>query len=155
EPHLLEMARDVVDRQTQQLTRLVDDLMDVSRITRGKINLCRDTIEVAAVVKRAVETARPLMEEHQHDFIVSLPTEPIFLNGDLIRLGQALANVLNNAAKYTEKGGRVSLSAERNDSQVVVCVRDTGIGIPPEILPHIFDLFTQADRALDRSQGGL
>jgi PAS domain S-box-containing protein len=155
EPHLLEMARDVMDRQTQQLTRLVDDLMDVSRITRGKINLCRDRIELAAVVKRAVETARPLMEEHQHDFIVNLPTEPIFLNGDLIRLAQALANVLNNAAKYTEKGGRVSLSAERNDNQVVICVRDTGIGIPPEILPHIFDLFTQADRALDRSQGGL
>jgi len=167
EPHLLEMAREVMGRQTQQLTRLVDDLMDVSRITRGKINLRRETIELAAIVKRAVETARPLMEEHQHEFTVSLPTESIFLNGDLMRLAQALANVLNNAAKYTEKGGRVSLSAETRktsevsetsevfNQEVVICVRDTGIGIAPEILPRIFDLFTQADRALDRSQGGL
>jgi PAS domain S-box-containing protein len=152
---LVDMAHDVVDRQTQQLTRLVDDLLDVSRITRGKINLHRETIELSAVVKRAVEIARPLMDEQRHEFTVALPSEPIFLNGDMVRLAQALANVLNNAGKYTEKGGRVQLLAEHADSTAFIRVCDTGIGISAEVLPHIFDLFTQADRSLDRSQGGL
>jgi PAS domain S-box-containing protein len=155
EPGLLDMAREVMDRQTQLLSRLVDDLMDVSRITRGKINLNRETIELAMVVKRAVETARPLIEEHGHEFSATLPREPIFLRGDVVRLAQALANILNNAAKYTEKGGRISLSVEKTDGEVAIHVRDTGIGISAEMLPHIFDLFTQADRSLDRSQGGL
>jgi two-component system CheB/CheR fusion protein len=171
EPALREMARDVLDRQTSLLARLVDDLMDVSRITRGKINLNRETIELATVVKRAIETARPLIEEQEHQLSVSLPPEPIYLSGDLVRLAQALANILNNAAKYTEKHGRIFLSAEvatapspcplprgergRGEGEVAIWVRDTGIGIAPEMLPRIFDLFTQADRSLDRSQGGL
>jgi PAS domain S-box-containing protein len=152
---LVDMAHDVMDRQTHQLTRLVDDLLDVSRITRGKINLHRETIDLASVVKRAVETARPLFEEQRHEFTVSLPPEPIFLQGDMVRLAQALANVLNNAGKYTEKGGRVMLSAERANHSAIIRVLDTGIGISAEILPHIFDLFTQAERSLDRAQGGL
>jgi PAS domain S-box-containing protein len=152
---LVDMAHDVVDRQTQQLTRLVDDLLDVSRITRGKINLHRETIELAAVVKRAVEIAQPLIEDQRHEFTLSIPSEPIFLNGDLVRLAQALANVLNNAGKYTEKGGWVMLSAERADNVAIIRVRDNGIGISPDVLPHIFDLFTQAERSLDRAQGGL
>ncbi len=152
---LMRMAQEVMDRQTQQLARLVDDLLDVSRITRGKINLHRETIELSAVVKRSVETARPLIEEQRHEFTVYLPSEPIFIQGDLVRLAQALANVLNNAGKYTEKGGRVQLLAECTDNTAVIRVRDTGIGISAEVLPHIFDLFTQAERSLDRSQGGL
>src|SRR5260370_22079 len=152
---LVIMAQEVMDRQTQQLTRLVEDLLDVSRITRGKINLHRETIELAAVVKRAVETARPLMEEQRHDFTVYLPPEPILIHGDLIRLAQALANVLNNAGKYTETGGQVEVWAERRDGTAIIRVRDTGIGISAEVLPRSFDLFTQAERSLDRSQGGL
>lgn len=152
---LIKMAQEVMDRQTQQLTRLVEDLLDVSRITRGKINLHRETIELAAVVKRASETARPLMEEQRHDFTVHLPPDPILIHGDLVRLAQALANVLNNAGKYTEKGGQVQVLAERADGTAIIRVRDTGIGISAEVLPRIFDLFTQAERSLDRSQGGL
>jgi signal transduction histidine kinase/integral membrane sensor domain MASE1/ActR/RegA family two-component response regulator len=152
---LQQMAEEVLDRQTQQLTRLVDDLLDVSRITRGKIQLHPETIELATVVKRAVEIARPLIETQEHQFTVSLPPEPVCLRGDLVRLAQALANILNNAAKYTPKHGHISLVAERHDAEIIIRVRDDGIGIAPEFLPRIFDLFAQADRSLDRAQGGL
>lgn len=152
---LHQMAEEVMDRQTQQLSRLVDDLLDVSRITRGKIQLHLETIELATVVKRAVEIARPLIETQEHQFTVSLPPAPVFLRGDLVRLAQALANILNNAAKYTPKHGHISLAAERADAEIIIRVRDDGIGIAPEFLPHIFDFFAQADRSLDRAQGGL
>jgi PAS domain S-box-containing protein len=148
-------ARDVIDRQVGHLTRLVDDLLDVSRITRGKVQLLRQPLELAAAVARAVETSRPLIDGRGHQLIVSLPPEPVSLDGDLTRLAQVLANLLNNAAKYTPEGGRIELTVERNGQEAVLRVRDSGMGIPAEMLPKVFDLFTQGERALDRAQGGL
>jgi signal transduction histidine kinase len=154
-------AWDMVERQTEQLSRLVDDLLDVSRITRGKITLQRAPVEVAEVVRRAVETSRPLIEARRHTLQVQLPPRPLWVEGDLTRLAQVVLNLLNNAAKYTDEGGQLSVAveapAEGNGwpAEVVIRVRDTGMGIRPEMLPRVFDLFTQADRTLDRAQGGL
>ncbi len=152
---VLRQAWDMVERQVEQLSRLVDDLLDVSRITRGKIALRQEPVEVPAVVTRAVETSRPLIEARRHQLDVSLPEEPLWVRGDATRLAQVLLNLLNNAAKYTDEGGRVSLHVRREDDEVVFRVRDTGIGIPPEMLPRVFDLFTQVDPTLERTQGGL
>jgi signal transduction histidine kinase/DNA-binding response OmpR family regulator len=151
----LEWARDVIDRQVQQMARLVDDLLDVSRITRGKVKLQCTIVDVAAVVARAVEISEPLIHARQHKFNLTLPSEPVLAVADPTRLAQVLANFLNNAAKYTEEGGQIWLTVERVGDEVVFRVRDTGIGIPAEMLESIFDLFTQVDRSLDRSQGGL
>jgi len=148
-------AQDVIDRQVQQMVRLVDDLLDVSRITRGKITLQTEPVDLGAVVARAVETSRPLIDQREHQLTVSLPREPVRVEADATRLAQVLANLLNNAAKYTEKGGYIGLGATLEDGEAVVRVRDSGMGIPAEMLSSIFDLFTQVDRALDRSQGGL
>ena len=148
-------ATDVIDRQVHQMSRLVDDLLDVSRITRGKIQLHKERIELAAVVKSAVEASRPLIDKGRHEFTVTMPPEPIPLDADLTRLSQVFLNLLNNAAKYTEQGGRIWLTIEREGDQVLVRVKDTGIGIPREMLPHIFDMFTQVDRSLERAEGGL
>ncbi len=146
---------DVVDRQTGHLVRLVDDLMDVSRITRGKITLHKSRTDLNPVVAQAVETARPLIDARRHDLSYTPPQEPVTVEADTTRLTQALSNILSNAAKYTENGGRIWLTSERDGGEAVVRVRDTGIGIAPEMLPKIFDLFAQANRSLDRSQGGL
>src|SRR5262249_33022679 len=146
---------DMMERQVQHLVRLVDDLLDVSRIMRGKIDLRKGPVELAAVVARAVETAQPLLDAQHHRLTVSLPEGPVRLEGDLVRLAQVVANLLNNAAKYTERGGRIWLTGERDGNEVVVRVRDTGIGIAPELLPHVFEPFVQANRSLDRSQGGM
>lgn len=151
----LDWARDVIARQVQHLVRLVDDLLDVSRITRGKIRLKLEPIDLAAVVSNAVETSRPLIEGRRHRFVVDMPAEAIWVKADPARLAQVLANLLNNAAKYTEEGGSIRISVARDGGQAVVRVRDSGVGIPPEMLAGIFDLFTQVDRSLDRSQGGL
>lgn len=148
-------ARDVIDRQVTHLVRLVDDLLDVSRITRGKIRLQREVLDVAAVVANAVETSRPLIHSHGHQLTVSLPEHPMRVVGDSARLAQVLANLLNNAAKYTPDGGQISVVVEQQGEQVVFRVRDTGAGIPREMLGQVFDLFTQMDQSLDRSQGGL
>jgi signal transduction histidine kinase/DNA-binding response OmpR family regulator len=145
----------MIDRQVQHLVRLVDDLLDLSRITRGKIRLQTEPIEAGAVVARAVETSRPLIEARKHQLQVSLPPEPLRVQADPVRLAQVLANLLNNAAKYTEEGGRIWMTVERRDSEAVFQVRDTGVGIPPEMLATVFDPFTQVERSLDRSQGGL
>src|SRR5262245_35904220 len=145
----------VIDRQMTQMTRLIDDLMDVSRITRGKLQLRIQRIELGEVIRAAVETSRPILERSGHELTVTVPPERLYLDADPTRIAQALSNLLNNAAKYTEWGGRVWLTAERQGSDVVLKVRDTGIGIAPEMLPRIFDMFAQADRSLDRSQGGL
>jgi signal transduction histidine kinase/response regulator RpfG family c-di-GMP phosphodiesterase len=150
-----EQAREVAERQIRHLARLVDDLLDVSRISSGKIHLRKGRVELGETVARAVETARPLFAARRHVLSVSLPDEPIPLEADATRLEQVLANLLNNAAKYTEPGGWVVIEALREGEAAVVRVRDNGIGITPELLPRIFDLFTQADRSLDRSQGGL
>lgn len=153
-PELL-WARDVIDRQIQQMTRLVDDLMDVSRISRGKIELRRERILLTTVIQGAVETSRPLIEQCGHELTVTLPPETLCLDADLTRLAQVFANLLNNAAKYTERGGAVYLTAERQGSDIVVSVKDSGIGIPRDKLRTVFELFSQVDGALERSQGGL
>jgi PAS domain S-box-containing protein len=148
-------ARDMMERQVQQLKRLVDDLLDVSRIMRGKIELRKERIDLAAAAARAVETSQPLVEAGGHGLTVSLPSEPVWLNADLMRLAQVIANLLNNAAKYTEPGGRIWLITGREGDEAIVRVKDTGIGIAPALLAHIFDLFVQADHARGRTQGGM
>jgi PAS domain S-box-containing protein len=148
-------AREMMERQVQHMVRLVDDLLDVSRITRGKVRLRLERVEVSALIQRAAEAVRPHMEAKRHRFRVSLPPEPILLHADPTRLDQVLLNLLNNAAKFTEPGGRIELDASREGDGVRISVRDTGIGIDPELLPRIFDPFMQGDQSLDRSQGGL
>ncbi len=151
----LQWARDVIDRQTQAMTRLIDDLMDVSRINQGKIELKREHVELAKIVQGAVETSRPLIEEMGHQLTVKLRPAPVIVDADLIRLAQVFMNLLNNAAKYTDRGGRIELRAEVQGSDVVVSVKDTGIGIHADKLPTIFEMFSQVEGALSRSQGGL
>jgi signal transduction histidine kinase/DNA-binding response OmpR family regulator len=151
----LQWANDIITRQVEQLVRVVDDLLDISRVTGGKIQLRKEPVDVAVAVGRAVETSRPLIDARRHELTVSLPPEPLHVNADLVRLAQVLANLLNNAAKYTEEGGRIALEVARAGDEAVFRVRDNGIGISPEIIASVFDLFTQVDRSLDRSQGGL
>ncbi len=148
-------ARDVIDRQVQLMARLVDDLLDVSRITRGKIALRAEPVEAAAVVARAVETTRPQIDAKRQGLSVWLPREPVWLRADAARLAQVFANLLNNASKFSEDGGRITLTAERHGDELVLRVRDSGVGIPANMLTNVFELFTQVDRSLDRSQGGL
>jgi PAS domain S-box-containing protein len=151
----LQRAQDMIDRQVQHLTRLVDDLLDVSRITRGKITLRREPVELAMVVAQAVEASRPLVDARRHTLTVELPRQPLCVAGDATRLAQVLSNLLNNAAKFTPDGGHVGLTIEAGPGEAVVRVRDDGVGIPAELLPKVFDLFTQGDRSLARSEGGL
>jgi CheY-like chemotaxis protein len=151
----LKWGWEVIDRQVQQMARLLEDLLDVSRISHDKLYLRRERIEVAAVIRSAVETSRPLIDSGGQEFTVSLPSEPVYVDGDPVRLAQVFSNLLNNAAKYTEAGGHIELTGTRQGSEVVVSVKDDGIGIASEMLPHIFDIFSQAKRVLDRSQGGL
>jgi signal transduction histidine kinase/ActR/RegA family two-component response regulator len=152
---ILEQTRNIMERQLQQMVRLIDDLMDISRVTRGKIELRKERLDLAAVIRDALETSRPLIEESGHEIQVSCPPEPLFLNADPTRLAQVFANLLNNAAKYTPRGGRIWLTAERQEDSVFVKVRDTGVGIPAHMLLRIFETFTQVDRSLERPQGGL
>ena len=148
-------VRKMIERQTDQLVRLVDDLMDVSRITRGTLELRKERIELATVLQHAVETARPLIEARGHTLSVNLPSAPMFINADTTRLGQVFANLLNNAAKYSEPGGRISLSAERRGNELWTTVKDSGIGIPADMLSRIFEMFAQVDKSLEKSHGGL
>ncbi len=155
DPANRERVQAMMSRQLSHMVRLVDDLLDVSRIGRNKMELRRATISLAEMVESAVETARPVIDEAGHELTVSLPSREILLNADLTRLAQVFSNLLTNSAKYTERGGRIELSAEQRDGIVVVTVRDTGIGIPAEALPTIFDMFSQVDRPIERSGGGL
>jgi len=148
-------ARDVVDRQVDHLTRLVDDLLDVSRIVQGKLTLHKAPLDIATVIRQAIETSQSYIEAQHHTFSVSMPETPMPLEGDLVRLTQVVSNLLNNAAKYTRQGGRIWLTVAREDGDAVISVRDTGEGIPNTLLPHLFDIFTQGQRTLDRAQGGL
>jgi signal transduction histidine kinase/ActR/RegA family two-component response regulator len=148
-------ATDVMERQMQQMTRLVDDLLDVSRITRNKLELRRERVELANVINIALETSRPQLDAPGHEFSLSLPDEPIHLDADLTRLAQAVANLLNNASKYTPPGGKIELTAARDGSDAVIRVRDTGIGIAPDMLGRVFDMFAQADRSTHGSRAGL
>ncbi|MDB6161865.1 MAG: histidine kinase [Gammaproteobacteria bacterium] len=151
----LEWARTVIERQTQHLVRLVDDLLDASRIVRGKIVLKKSTMEISELIQHAVDTSQPLIRSRRHHLHVTLPPGSLTIEGDLTRLAQALANLLNNAAKYTDEGGQIWLDVSTDTRDVVLRVRDSGPGIAPTLLPHVFDLFTQAERPLDRAQGGL
>ncbi len=152
---LIEDTRRTMERQMTQMVRLVEDLMDVNRISQNKLQLRKERIDLAAVVQGAVETSGPLIEQCGHQLTVTMPPQPILLDGDLTRLAQVFANLLTNAAKYTEPGGRIWLTAERVGSNAIVKVKDTGIGIPSEALPTLFEMFTQVDRSLEWSQGGL
>jgi CheY-like chemotaxis protein len=148
-------ARDMMDRQLSHMVRLIDDLLDISRINRNKMELRRDRISLADVVASAVETSRPAITEAEHDLMITLPGSPIYLYADPVRLAQVFSNLLTNSAKYTPKGGRISMSAVSSRDQVVVSVHDTGIGIPGDSLPLIFNMFSQVDRSMERSTGGL
>ncbi len=148
-------ARLIIERQDGQLTHLIDDLMEVSRITTGRIHLRAKHVTINAIAENAIETARPLINKQRLTLEISVAAAPIFLNADAGRLEQVVVNLLANAAKYTEPGGHIWLSAQQEGNDAVVRVRDTGVGISAELLPQVFDLFTQADRSMDRSQGGL
>ena len=148
-------ARDIIERQLGQLKHLVDDLLEVSRITTGRVQLRKERVTVNRIVQGAVETARPLIEQRGHTLTVTILPPPIWLDADPSRLEQVIVNLLTNAAKYTEEGGQIHLTAQMEGSECVLRVRDNGVGISPTLLPRIFDLFTQAERSLDRSQGGL
>jgi PAS domain S-box-containing protein len=152
---LSQHARSIIERQVGQLSRLVDDLLEVSRITSGKIQLRKELIAVQGVIDRALDVCRPLIEQRQHKMRTATSAEPLWVFGDPVRLEQVLVNLVNNAAKYTDVGGQLSVIAEAAGGSVVIRVRDNGIGIAPELLPQVFELFTQADRSLDRAQGGL
>ena len=151
----LQNARDIIDRQVKHLVRLVDDLLDVSRISSGKISLQKERVSLALIVTNAVESSRPLIESENHVLEVTLPPAPVYLDADLTRLAQVLQNLLNNAAKYTPAGGKIGLHAEFDGSFVTLRVVDTGLGIPREMLPRVFEMFTQVDRSIERSTGGL
>lgn len=155
DPAVVEEVRITMERQSQQMVRLIDDLLDVSRIARGTMELRKSRVELASVVESAVETARPIIQDLGHRLTVELPKHPIVVEADPARLAQVIANLLNNAAKYMPRGGQIDLVAKREASAVTISVRDTGIGIPPEMIDRIFDMFTQVDGSLERAQGGL
>jgi PAS domain S-box-containing protein len=148
-------ARDVIDQQMRQMSQLVDDLLEISRVTRGKVRLQKEVVDVATIVAYAVETSRPLVDARRHRLSISLPGAPVSVEADPVRMAQVLSNLLNNAAKYTQEGGQIRMIASVEDAKVAFRVRDNGIGIPPEMLASVFDLFTQVDHSLDHSQGGL
>jgi signal transduction histidine kinase len=151
----LQRARDAMERQVRHMVRLVDDLLDVSRVTAGKIELRKDVVDVAAIVQQAVQTSQPLMAEKSHELAISLPGERLELVVDPARLAQIISNLLSNAAKYTDPGGRIELSAAAVGADVEIHIKDNGRGIRPEMLPQVFGLFVQSDRTLDMAQGGL
>jgi PAS domain S-box-containing protein len=150
-----EKARVIIERQVRQLSRLIDDLLDVSRITSGKIVLRKEPADLRAVLEHAVQTARPLIEARRHHLSTVFPKQPVWLEADPMRLEQVVANLLNNAAKYTADGGNILLAAESRDGEALVMVRDTGMGMAPDLLGSVFDPFIQGTRSLDRSEGGL
>jgi signal transduction histidine kinase len=145
----------IIRRQTEHLARLVDDLLDVSRITRGKVELRMEAVDLNTVLVRAAETVRPLVDAKRHRLAMTQPGRPVWVTADLTRMTQVVGNLLNNAAKYSEDGGLIELILEENGAEATICIRDTGVGIPAEMLPRIFDLFMQVGRTLDRSDGGL
>ncbi|MEX2307506.1 MAG: PAS domain S-box protein [Pirellulales bacterium] len=151
----VEKLREIMEQQTNHLTRLVEDLLDASRITRGSIELRWEAVDLASVVANAVQTARPLIDDAGHQLAVALPPTPVILNADPVRLTQVLGNLLTNAAKYTPHGGQIWLTGRRKDGGAQLSVRDTGLGIPADMLPHIFDMFAQVESSLSRARGGM
>ena len=152
---ILQQSAGIIERQVGQLTRIVDELLEVSRITTGRIQLQKESINLGVVAENALATVRSLIDQRKHELTVSLPTQTTWVHGDAARLEQVVVNLLANAAKYTDQGGHIWLSVQHEGEEAVVRVRDTGVGIAPESLPRIFELFTQAERSLDRAQGGL
>jgi len=150
-----ERAREMMERQMAQLVRLVDDLLDVSRVSRGKVELRREPVELAAILANAIETSQPLLAERRHQFVARIPAQKIVVDADLTRLSQVFWNLLNNAAKYTPNGGHIELEVQLLEAAVAVTVRDDGFGIPAAMQSRIFEIFTQVDRELEKSQGGL
>jgi PAS domain S-box-containing protein len=148
-------ASTVMDRQLRHMVRLVDDLLDVSRITRGRIELQKQPIELAAILQNAIETSRPMIEGNGHQLTVTFPPDPLVVNADPTRIAQVFSNLLNNAAKYTPRGGHITLAAEADGANATIRVRDSGIGIPREMLARVFEMFVQVDRSFERSSGGL
>ena len=151
----LAKARDAVERQVGHLVRLVEELLDVSRISEGRVTLKKEQLELGRVLTHAIETARPLIEARGQQLAIRLPRKPVWVFGDAVRLAQVVANLLNNAAKYTPEGGHLALNAAASEGEAMVEVRDDGEGIDAQLLPRVFDLFVQGQRSLDRSQGGL
>jgi PAS domain S-box-containing protein len=152
---ILQQAGNIIERQVRQMVRLVDDLLDISRITKGKLRLCKEEVELRVIANLAAESVRPLLVARKHEFSICLPTAPIWVQADPARLEQVVVNLLNNAAKYTDPGGLIRLSVTRVNGEAVVKVWDNGLGISPETLPRVFDLFNQVDGTLSRSHGGL
>jgi PAS domain S-box-containing protein len=153
--HTVAVATAILDRQIQQLSRLVDDLLDASRISRGTIELRRARVALGPVIEAAIETVRPLVTKFEQTLTTTLPAEALYVDGDSGRLSQVIGNLLTNAAKFTHKGGRIWLTAAREGDEVVIRVRDNGIGIAPEHLDRLFDMFVQVDTAIERSRDGL
>ncbi len=151
----MEWAADVIDRQIKSMSRLIDDLMDISRINQGRIELRRQSVSLSDVLRDAVETTRPMFDEFRHELVLDLPEEELSLSVDATRLAQAFMNLLNNAAKYMDAGGQVWIAAKREGDEAIVSIRDRGIGIAPDQLVGIFEMFSQVESALTRSRGGL
>ena len=154
-PEVLERERGILERQVQHLARLVDDLLDVSRVAQGKVELQRQTVELSSVVAAAVEQVSPLLEDRGHYLRISVPRNGLKVLADPARLGQVFFNLLHNAAKYTDPGGHITVAAHREGSEVVLAVRDDGVGIAPELRPRVFETFFQARQDVDRAKGGL
>ena len=155
DPAAFNRSRAVMERQVGQMVRLIDDLLDMSRISRGKIELRKERVELGRVVQHAVETSRPQIETSSHELTIDLPAEPVYVEADPARLAQVLSNLLTNSAKFTPRGGRIRLSVERQGSDAVIRVRDSGIGIAEEMLPRVFEIFSQVDRTMESAHGGL
>jgi PAS domain S-box-containing protein len=155
DPETLARARDTIERQLGQMVRLVDDLLDVNRITHDRLELRKTEVELATVIQQAIEAARPLIDSDAHNLRVTLPAQPVYLYADPARLAQVFGNLLNNSSRYTRPGGTISIAAEQRNGEVVVIVKDTGAGIPQDKLATVFDMYTQVDRSPERLQGGL
>ncbi len=154
-PAMVEKMRGVMARQLQQMVRLIDDLLDLSRVSHGTIELRKERAALAGIVRASVETSRPLLDAAGHDLAIDIPVEPIYVQVDVARIAQVISNLLNNAAKYTEDGGRIRLTVARRGNRAMVSVKDNGVGISEEMLPRIFDMFVQAGPAPGRLDGGL
>lgn len=151
----VEQTRLMMDRQLGQMVRLIDDLRDLTRISQGKVEPRKEIVELGSAMKSVLDTCRPVIEENGHNVTITVPPEPIHVEADATQLAQVFTNLLNNAAKYTDRGGQITLTVEHMGCDAVVAVRDTGVGIPGHMLPKVFELYTQVDRSLEKSQGGL
>jgi signal transduction histidine kinase len=154
-PANVELCIGIMERQVMQMVRLVEDLMDVNRITRGRIELRKERVDLARIIQQAVETSMPAIEAGSHELSLDVPARAMWVDADVARLAQVLSNLLNNASKYTERGGRITLSVRPERDVVEISVRDTGMGIPQKMLSRVFDMFTQLDPSMERAQGGL